>query len=129
MDDASTEARCCLQRFVSAWLAGDHSAVAEVCHPAVRWWTPLAPEQLNGAGELSAHLDALLQDVALPVEITALVVNHEGTRGVIEMLAAPAAGTQSTALTSVVELAGDNVVAGRTYTDVHAHPSLSRRRS
>lgn len=130
MDDAHAEARRCLQRFVSGWLAGSRPAVADVCRPAVRWWTPLASEHLEGADELSIHLDALLQGVVPPVEITALIVNDQGTRGVVEMLSAAADdGTPSTPLTTVVELSGGKVVEGRTYVDVTAHPSLCRTRS
>jgi hypothetical protein len=126
MEDAHTEARHTLQRFASAWLDGSHAAVAEGCRPTVRWWSPLAPERLDGAEALSTHLDALLRDVARPVAITALVVNDEGTRGVVEMISAATDTSASTALTSVVELSGGKVADGRTYVDVTAHPSLDR---
>lgn len=129
MEDEHAAARHCLQRLASAWLDGSHAAIAETCRPSVRWWSPFAPDGLEGVGELSTHLDALLRDVGRPVEVTALVVNEEGTRGVVEMLSAATAGTPAAALTSVVELSGGQVTDGRTYVDVAAHPSLDQART
>ncbi len=124
MEDARTEARSCLQRFTTAWLEHDSSRLAETCLPSVRWWSPLRPDGLDGAGPVGAHLAALLLDVAPPVEITALVVADDGTRGVIELLSSGADGHQPTPLTSVLGLSGGKVADGRTYVDTKAHPSL-----
>ena len=123
MEDARTEARTCLQRFTTAWLERDGASVAETCRPDVRWWSPLRPDGLDGAEPVGAHLVALLQDVA-PVEITALIVNDDGTRGVVELLSSGADGRQPTPLTSVLGLSGGQVADGRTYVDTKAHPGL-----
>ena len=124
MEDARTEARNCLQRFTTAWLERDGAAVAATCLPSVRWWSPFRPDGLDGAEALGAHLADLLHDVATPVEITALIVNDDGTRGVVELLSSGADRKQPTPLTSVVELSGGKVADGRTYVDTRAHPSL-----
>jgi hypothetical protein len=124
MEDARTQARHCLQRFTSAWLEGDRAGVADTCQPTVLWWSPLAPENLSGADAVGAHLEVLLRDVARPVEITALIVNGDGTRGVVEMLSSGADGRQPTALTSIVGLSGAKVADGRTYVETQAHSTL-----
>lgn len=124
MEDAQTVARRCLHRFASAWLDGDDATFAETCLPTVHWWSPFPPENLSGADRVGSHLGALLRDVARPVEITALIANRDGTRGVVEMLSSAADGAPSTALTSVVGLSQGKVTNGRTYVDVKAHPSL-----
>jgi ketosteroid isomerase-like protein len=117
MDDARTEARRSLRHLASAWLEGDWAAVAESCRPTVHWWSPLAPETVSGADEVSTHLDALLRGVPGHVAVTALVVNDDGTRGVVEMVSAGTDHTPPTAVTSVVGLSGGRVTNGRTYVE------------
>jgi hypothetical protein len=126
MEDARTQARQCLQRFTSAWLERDRGALAETLLPSVHWWSPVSPDDLTGAEPVGTHLDALLRDVEPPVTITALIVNDDGTRGVVEAVSSDGEGGRPTPLTSVIRLSGGKVADGRTYIDVRAHPSLHR---
>jgi ketosteroid isomerase-like protein len=123
MTDARSDARQSLQHFADAWLDGDRDAVTKTCAADIRWWTALAAPR--GPAEVSHHLEDLLRDVERPVEVTGLLVDDEGSRGVIEMRSAPAGVGTHTALTSVLSLSGGRVTEGRTYVDTKAHPSLS----
>ena len=118
MDDVRREARDCLQRFANAWIDGDYRALGAECRPAIEWWSPLRSELLHGTGHLTALMKELVDHVARPIEITALIVNDSGSRGVLELLSPGIDGNCPTAITSVVCLVDAAVSTGRTYVDI-----------
>jgi ketosteroid isomerase-like protein len=126
MQDARTRARESVNTFVAAWLAGDPGAATEVLAPAVRWWTPLGGHfSADRAGAWDA-LQAVLARTPRPIEATALIVNEDGTRGVVE-LRTRASEESAVLVTSVVTLVDGAVVEGFTYSDVGAEPAETLR--
>ena len=122
MQDVRSKARTSLQEFVSAWLGGNYEAVAEACSPTVRWWTPLSDKTATGPDEAFAALERVLAPIPRPIEVSALVVAEDGSRGVVEMRARTVsdAGTL-TLVTSVIAFSAGTVAEGRTYVDLTAH--------
>lgn len=121
MQDARTTARKSLEDFAVAWLAGDEDAVTRTCSPGVRWWTPLGGETDPGPAAVSAALAAVLATAPRPIEVTALAISEDGSRGVLELRAAAGAPTGSaTLVTSVVTVSAGKIMEGRTYADLEA---------
>ncbi|MGH3357498.1 MAG: nuclear transport factor 2 family protein [Nocardioidaceae bacterium] len=118
MPDARSTTRKSVEDFATAWLDGDEATVARACSPGVRWWTPVAGETGPGPAATWAALTAILEAAPRPIEITALAISDDGSRGVVEMRAAAGAPTGSaTLVTSVVRVSSGKVVEGRTYAD------------
>lgn len=118
MQDARTTARNRLECFTAAWLTGDEDAITRTCSPGVRWWTPLGGETDPGPTATWASLAAVLDGTPRPIEVTALAISEDGSRGVLELRGAPTAPTGSASLvTSVVTVSAGKIVEGRTYAD------------
>lgn len=126
MQDARTRARESVNTLVAGWLAGDPVATTKVLAPAVRWWTPLGGRSSSGPAGAWDALQAVLARTPRPIEVTALIVNEDGTRGVVE-LRTRAAEQSAVSVTSVVTLVDGAVVEGFTYCDVGAEPASAPR--
>jgi ketosteroid isomerase-like protein len=118
MEGVRAHARSVVEDLTSAWLVGDHDAVAAACAPDVQWWTPLTDEAANGPTDSSAVLHRVLEQLQRPVQVTAVVPSDDGTRCVVEMRSA---ATPPAFVTSVLSLREGKVAAGRTYTDLREH--------
>lgn len=130
MQDARTTARNCLECFTAAWLTGDEDAISRACSPGVRWWTPLSGEADPGPTAAWAALAAVLQTTPRPIEVTALAISEDGSRGVLELRGEPTAATGSASLiTSVVTMSAGKIVEGRTYADPETPPAPTARDS
>jgi ketosteroid isomerase-like protein len=119
MQDARTRALESVNTLVTAWLAGDQGALTRVLAPDVRWWTPLGGDTSGGPTGVESALEAVLARTARPIEVTALILNEEGTRGVVELRSAPADHPVDL-VTSVVTLVDARIVEGFTYSDIDA---------
>lgn len=126
MPDVRVQAREAVHTLVTAWLAGDRDGVTVVLAPTVRWWTPLSDESSEGPAGAWSSLEAVLARIPRPIEIDALLVNEDGTRGVVE-LRAPAPDQAAVLVTSVVTLSDGSIVEGSTYTDVGAATAMASR--
>ena len=118
MEGVRAHARSFVADLTSAWLAGDHDAVAAACAPDVEWWTPLTDEAANGPNDSSVVLHRVLEQLQRPIQVTAVVPSDDGTRCVVEMRSA---ATPPAFVTSVISLRDGKVAAGRTYTDLRQH--------
>ncbi len=94
MEGGRSRARSRVSELVSAWIAGDYDTVSHGCTPDVRWWTPLSDEPVSGPADTLAELERVLEPVPRPIDVTAVVLDEDGTRCVVEMRAA--AGEEDT---------------------------------
>lgn len=123
MQDARAVARESLSTFVEAWIAGEPEAASGVLDPAVRWWTPLSDSPAEGPTHAWAALGAVIAGAAHPIQVSALLVNDDGTRGVIELRAGTEVPQPAALTTTVVTLFGGKVLSGATYSDVGTGPA------
>jgi ketosteroid isomerase-like protein len=108
-----------LRTLVSAWLASDADAAHGVLSPDVRWWTPFGDGSVEGAADAWTALEVVAARTPSPMEVTAMIVNAAGSRGVVELRAgAPARDHRAVLVTFVVTLSDGAVVEGYTYSDV-----------
>ncbi|MCW2842580.1 MAG: hypothetical protein JWN22_496 [Nocardioides sp.] len=126
MQDAKTVARESVTTLVAAWLAGDPGATTGVLAPGVRWWTPLGGETAEGPDAVWGVVEAVLAGTPRPIEVTALILNEDGTRGVVELRSA-ASDEALVLVTSVITLVDGTIVEGFTYSDVGAEFASTTR--
>ena len=115
MDGGRSRARGCVLELVSAWIAGDSGTVSRGCTSDVRWWTPLLDEPVSGRADTLAELERVLAPVPRPIEVTAVVLDDDGYRCVVEMRADSGREDTPSFITSVLTLRDGQVSAGRTY--------------
>ena len=115
MEGGRSRARRCVLELMSAWVAGDYDAVSERCTPDVRWWTPLSGEPVKGLADTLVELERVLGPVRNPIDVTAVVLDENGTRCVVEMRTAVDGEETPSLITSVVTMRDGRVSAGRTY--------------
>lgn len=120
MEGGRSRARSGVQELVSAWIAGDYVTVSHGCTPDVRWWTPLSLEPVSGLPDTLAELERVLGPVRDPIDVTAVVLDEEGTRCVVEMRAAAGKEGPPSFITSVLTMRDGQVSAGRTYVATRA---------
>lgn len=117
MHDARSRTRTVVQVLLLGWLNGHGGFVALAGTSAVRWWTPFSDAELGDVAEIERVLRGLLERVAGPVEVGAVIVAEDGTIAVVELSARTTTGA-TTLITSVLTMADGRVSHGRTYADV-----------
>ena len=115
MEGGRSHARGCVLELVSAWIAGDYDTVSRRCTPDVRWWTPLSGKPVDGLAGTLAELRRVVGPAPRPIDVTAVVLDDDGTRCVVEMRAATGEEDTPSFITSVLTLRDGQVATGRTY--------------
>lgn len=122
MADARGQARRTLEDLAAAWLAGDRAGTERLLDAEVSWWTPMAADTLRGPDAVASHLVGLAAGFTARPEVTGVLVNDDGTRGVLEV----STGAPRGAATTVVTFDDGRVVEGRTYVDVPSQSGAAR---